>query len=133
MGRKLALSASLLEHFNCVKVNYLTRFGVHIGAYVGPRGFLNEAALTMLALISYISAAVLLVTNLFVREKVLSRLGTLTVAAGIGFNFSGWMIRWIEAGEAEGWRSIGGHRDRCNPVWPPDLRYDRRIRRALPR
>jgi len=58
----------------------------------------------MLALISYISAAVVLVTNLFVREKVLSRLGMLTVATGVCFNFSGWMIRWIEAGEAEGWK-----------------------------
>ena len=72
--------------------------------YVGPRGFLYEGALTMLALISYVSAAVLLVTNLFVKEKVLSRLGTLTVAIGVCFNFSGWMIRWIEAGEAEGWK-----------------------------
>ncbi|HEV8482910.1 MAG TPA: cytochrome c biogenesis protein CcsA, partial [Blastocatellia bacterium] len=72
--------------------------------YVGPRGFLYEGALTMLALISYVSAAVLLVTNLFVKEKVLSRLGTLSVAIGVCFNFSGWMIRWIEAGEAEGWK-----------------------------
>src|SRR6185503_11137224 len=73
-------------------------------ASAGPRGFLYEGAMTMLALISYISAAVILVTNLFVREKVLSRLGMLTVATGVCFNFSGWMIRWIEAGEAEGWK-----------------------------
>ena len=73
--------------------------------YVGPRGFLNEGSLTLLALISYISAAVLLVTNLFVKEKLLSQLGRLTVAIGICFNFSGWMIRWIEAGEAEGWKT----------------------------
>jgi cytochrome c-type biogenesis protein CcsB len=73
-------------------------------ASAGPRGFLYEGAMTMLALISYISAAVVLVTNLFLREKVLSRLGMLTVATGVCFNFSGWMIRWIEAGEAEGWK-----------------------------
>jgi len=79
---------------------------VFIGArlYIGPRGFLYEGALTMLALISYICAAVVLVTNLFVKEKVLSRLGVVSVAMGVCFNFSGWMIRWIEAGDAEGWR-----------------------------
>ena len=41
--------------------------------YVGPRGFLYEGALTLLALVSYISAAVLLVTNLFVKEKLLNQ------------------------------------------------------------
>jgi ABC-type transport system involved in cytochrome c biogenesis permease subunit len=78
-------------------------------AYSGPGAFLNEGALTLLALISYISAAVILVTNIFVKERVLDRLGMLTVAVGVCFNFSGWMIRWIEAGEAEGWkRGING-------------------------
>jgi len=78
-------------------------------AYRGPGAFLNEGALTLLALISYISAAVILVTNIFTKENVLNRLGILTVAMGTCFNFSGWMIRWIEAGEAEGWkRGING-------------------------
>ena len=77
--------------------------------YAGPRGLLYEGALTMLALISYISAAVVLLTNLFVKERVLNRLGTIAVALGVCFNFSGWMIRWMEAGDAEGWkRGING-------------------------
>jgi cytochrome c-type biogenesis protein CcsB len=79
--------------------------------YVGPRGFLYEGALTMLALISYMSASVLLVTNLFVKENILARLGLITVAMGYCFNLSGWMIRWIEAGDAEGWK------DGINGVW----------------
>ncbi len=77
--------------------------------YGGPRGFLSEGSLTMLALAAYLSAAVLLVTNLFVKERVLTRLGIITVAMGVCFNFSGWMIRWIEAGDKEGWkRGING-------------------------
>jgi cytochrome c-type biogenesis protein CcsB len=77
--------------------------------YGGPRGFLSEGSLTMLALVAYISAAVLLVTNLFVKERVLNRLGTITVAMGVCFNFAGWMIRWVEAGDKEGWkRGING-------------------------
>jgi cytochrome c-type biogenesis protein CcsB len=79
--------------------------------YVGPRGFLYEGALTLLALVCYISAAVLTVTNLFVKETVLDRLGLITVVLGYCFNLSGWMMRWIEAGEAEGWK------DGINGVW----------------
>ncbi len=73
--------------------------------YIGPRGFLHEGDLTVLALIAYISAAVILVTNLFVKEKILFRLGLISVGLGVCFNFSGWMIRWIEAGDAEGWKA----------------------------
>ena len=68
-------------------------------------GFLNGNALVMLALISYICAATVLVTNLFVKENVLDRLGLLLVSVGYCFNFSGWMIRWIEAGDKEGWKA----------------------------
>lgn len=79
--------------------------------YVGPRGFLYESALTLLALVAYISAAVILVTNLFVKERVLSRLGIITAGLGYAFNLSGWMIRWMEAGDAEGWK------DGINGAW----------------
>jgi cytochrome c-type biogenesis protein CcsB len=65
----------------------------------------------MLALISYICAAVLLVTNIFVKEKVLDRLSLITVAIGYCFNLSGWMVRWIEAGDKEGWK------EGINGVW----------------
>src|SRR5436190_16564059 len=70
-----------------------------------PVGFLYSDALVMLALISYICAAVLLVTNIFVKENVLNRLGLITVALGYAFNLSGWMIRWVEAGDKEGWKA----------------------------
>ncbi|MEW6129232.1 MAG: cytochrome c biogenesis protein CcsA [Acidobacteriota bacterium] len=70
----------------------------------GPGNFLKEGSLTVLALICYITAATVMVTNLFVKEKVLYKLGLLTLGLGFCFNFSGWMIRWIEAGEAEGWK-----------------------------
>ena len=71
---------------------------------LGPGNFLKEGALTLLALICYMSAAVIAVTNLFVKERVLSRLGLITIAIGYCFNLSGWMIRWVEAGDAEGWK-----------------------------
>jgi len=70
-----------------------------------PIGFIYCDALIMLALISYICAAVLLVTNIFVKENVLARLGLITVAMGYCFNLTGWMVRWIEAGDKEGWKA----------------------------
>src|SRR5205085_7020923 len=59
----------------------------------------------------YISAAVILVTNLFVRENALRKLGLWSTALGVAFNFAGWMMRWIEAGDAEGWK------EGINGVW----------------
>jgi len=76
-----------------------------------PVGFLYGDALVMLALVSYICASVLLVTNIFVKENVLARLGLFTVSAGYFFNLSGWMIRWVEAGDKEGWK------DGINGIW----------------
>ncbi len=71
----------------------------------GQHGFLYESALTMLALISYITGAVVLVTNLFVKDKFLTWLGLIAVQFGYCTNLSGWMVRWIEAGEKEGWQT----------------------------
>lgn len=79
--------------------------------YIGPKGMLYEGALTVLALVSYISASVILVTNLFVRENVLRKLGLWATALGVCFNLAGWMMRWIEAGDAEGWK------EGINGVW----------------
>ncbi len=95
---------------------------VLIGARIkfGQTNFLYEGTLTMLALICYISAAVVAVTNLFVKEKVLSRLSLITIATGYCFNLAGWMMRWVEAGDAEGWK------EGINGVWryfPLDTLY----------
>ncbi|HSF23143.1 MAG TPA: hypothetical protein VLE20_02870, partial [Blastocatellia bacterium] len=85
-----------------------------IGArlYAGrPVAFLYGDALILLALVCYISAAVVLLTNLFVKEQVLDRLGLISVSLGYCFNLSGWMIRWIEAGDKEGWK------EGINGIW----------------
>lgn len=89
-------------------------------AKVGQTGFLNEGALTNLALICYIAASVLLVTNLLIKENILKWLGIGSIMLGYCFNLSGWMIRWIEAGELEGWK------DGINGFWryyPLDTLY----------
>jgi ABC-type transport system involved in cytochrome c biogenesis permease subunit len=110
-GLELSLPEKLVRLWPVVTPIALAAALVLARIYAGPRGFLYEGALTMLALVSYMSAAVIMVTNLFVKEKVLTRLGLLTVAAGYCFNLAGWMMRWVEAGDAEGWK------DGINGVW----------------
>jgi ABC-type transport system involved in cytochrome c biogenesis permease subunit len=93
---------------------------IYARAKVGQTGFLNEGALTNLALICYIAASVLLVTNLLVKENILKWMGLVSIGLGYCFNLSGWMIRWIEAGELEGWK------DGINGFWryyPLDTLY----------
>ena len=77
---------------------------IYCRAKFGPSNFLSEGSLTMLALICYITASVIAVTNLFTKDKLLRDMSLITTALGFIFNFSGWMIRWIEAGDAEGWK-----------------------------
>lgn len=89
-------------------------------AQLGPGRFLYEGTLTILALVCYITASVILLTNLLVKDYLLSRLGLITIGLGFSFNFSGWMIRWIEAGDAEGWK------EGINGIWryyPLDTLY----------
>ena len=86
----------------------------------GPSTFLFEGTLTLLALICYITASVIAVTNLFTKDQVLRSLSLITIGLGYAFNFSGWMIRWIEAGDAEGWK------EGINGIWryyPLDTLY----------
>src|SRR5215475_11645198 len=68
----------------------LAIFFIVIRAKFGQQGFLYEGALTMLALICYTTAAVLLFTNLFVKESLLDKLGLINVALGYSFGLSGW-------------------------------------------
>jgi cytochrome c-type biogenesis protein CcsB len=86
----------------------------------GASNFLYEGTLTMLALICYITASAIAVTNLFTKDNTLRNLSLITIGLGYSFNFSGWMIRWIEAGEAEGWK------EGINGIWryyPLDTLY----------
>src|ERR1051325_7805615 len=102
---ELTLPAKLVGLWPVVAPIALTIAFILTRIYAGrPVGFLYSDALIMLALISYICAAVLLVTNLFVKEDVLDRMGLITASLGCCFNLSGWMIRWVEAGDKEGWK-----------------------------
>src|SRR5262245_3479418 len=65
-----------------------------------------DGTLVVLALLSYIFAAAALVTNFWAPISFLQRLGLWTGSLGFFFNLSGWLVRWVEAGDRENWIRI---------------------------
>jgi cytochrome c-type biogenesis protein CcsB len=69
----------------------------------GPTKFLDDGALIVLALLCYITAAAMHLTNLYAPLTNLHRLGLWTTSLGFFFNLSSWLIRWVAAGDRENW------------------------------
>jgi ABC-type transport system involved in cytochrome c biogenesis permease subunit len=72
---------------------------IKLGASAVPA----DGALVVLALLCYITAAAALMTNFWAPIRFLQRLGLWTASLGFFFNFSGWLIRWVAAGDREDW------------------------------
>jgi len=75
---------------------------IKFGASVTPA----DGTLVVLGLLSYIFAAAALVTNFWAPIGFLQRLGLWTGALGFFFNLSGWLVRWVAAGDRENWIRI---------------------------
>lgn len=92
-------------------INYLPALIPLVAAFVllavrvssGPKGFPNDGALAVLAVLSYLIAAASLLTNLWAPIGFLQRLGMWTLSFGFFFNFSSWLLRWVASGERENW------------------------------
>lgn len=63
--------------------------------------FISDGALMMLALASYILAALFLLTNLYAPSTMAEKIGFIGAALGVFFNFSSWLVRWVGAYEHE--------------------------------
>ncbi len=63
--------------------------------------FISDGGLMMLALASYILAALFLLTNLYAPSSMAERIGFIGAALGVFFNFSSWLVRWVNAYEHE--------------------------------
>lgn len=63
--------------------------------------FINDGALMMLALASYIFAAIFLLMNLYAPSRMAEKIGYFTAVLGVFFNFSSWLVRWVAAYEHE--------------------------------
>jgi cytochrome c-type biogenesis protein CcsB len=68
---------------------------------VGKERFISDGALMMLALASYLTAAVFHLTNLYAPSEMAQRVGLWTATAGVFFNLSSWGVRWVAAHDRE--------------------------------
>jgi cytochrome c-type biogenesis protein CcsB len=63
---------------------------------IGPT-FMSDGALMMIALASYIFAALFQLTNLYAPSEMARKIGLTTAALGVFFNLSSWFVRWVGA------------------------------------
>jgi ABC-type transport system involved in cytochrome c biogenesis permease subunit len=68
---------------------------------LGGERFISDGALMMLALASYLFAAVFYLTNLYAPFRFAERFGMWTAALGVFFNLSSWLVRWVSAYDRE--------------------------------
>jgi cytochrome c-type biogenesis protein CcsB len=85
---------------------------------IGER-FIADSALMMLALASYLMAAIFQLTNLYAPSRMAASAGLWLGALGVFFNFSSWLVRWVAAYEHE----IAVLRQSGNPETPWIFRY----------
>src|SRR6478672_13920161 len=67
----------------------------------GGEKFISDGACMMLALASYLIAAVFYLTNLYAPFRFAERLGLWATTLGVFFNLSSWLVRWITAYDRE--------------------------------
>lgn len=68
---------------------------------MGGDGFISDGALMMLALASYMIAAVFYLTNFYAPFKFAETLGLWAATLGVFFNLSSWLVRWVAAFDRE--------------------------------
>lgn len=82
-------------------------------------GFVSDGAFMMLALASYILAALFQLTNLYAPSSMAEKIGFFGAALGVFFNLSSWLIRWVAAYD----REINIMRESGNQASPWVFRY----------
>lgn len=92
-------------------VNYFPALLPLIGAFLilaarikfGPTAVPSDGALVILAVLFYLIASASQLTNLWAPVPFLQKVGLWTLSLGFMFNFSGWLVRWVAAGDRENW------------------------------
>src|SRR5688500_11269901 len=99
-----------------VEISFSERFGVYVPAIIavvgpillvaarislGPERFISDGALMMLALACYLIAAVFYLTNFYAPFRLAEHLGLWASTAGVFFNLSSWLVRWVAAYDRE--------------------------------
>ena len=68
---------------------------------VGGERFISDGAAMMLALASYLIAAVFFLTDLYAPFPLAKKLGLFAATIGVFFNLSSWLLRWVAAYDRE--------------------------------
>jgi cytochrome c-type biogenesis protein CcsB len=61
------------------------------------QSFISDGALMMIALASYILAALFQLTNLYAPSPMARKIGLWSATLGVFFNLSSWLVRWVGA------------------------------------
>ena len=102
------ISTSTAERSSRNWTSYIPVVLVFVGSFLmlGMRlqigsSFVSDGALMMLALASYILAALFQLTNLYAPSQMSTRIGYWGAALGVFFNLSSWLVRWVNGYERE--------------------------------
>ncbi len=74
---------------------------VFLRLFAGGTNFISDGALMMLALASYLLAAVFYLTNIYAPSSIAQKLGIFGATIGVFFNLSSWLVRWVAAYDRE--------------------------------
>lgn len=83
----------------------------------GGERFISDGALMMLALASYLIAAVFYLTNFYAPFRFAERLGMWAATLGVFFNLSSWLVRWVSAYDRELDIFVGQGRSAADMPW----------------
>ncbi len=72
-------------------------------------GFIDDGALIVMALLCYIIASAMHLTDLFAPMKGLEKIAVWTASLGFFLNLSSWLVRWINMGDREVWKRLTDH------------------------
>lgn len=99
VGGRSSLTGYLPALLPIIGAGLVTAARLRLGASAVP----SDGTLIVLALLSYIIAAAGLVTNFWAPIPFLQRMGVWVGSAGVFFNLSSWLVRWVAAGDRENW------------------------------
>ena len=97
--------------------NYLPAILPIVGAIVmllarrqmGYGNFIDDGALLVLALLCYIVASAMHLTDLFAPMQGLGKVAVWTASIGFFLNLSSWLVRWVNMGDKEAWKRMTDH------------------------
>ena len=84
---------------------------------MGYGNFIDDGALLVIALLCYIFAAAMHLTDLFAPIQGLPKVAVWTASLGFFFNLSSWLVRWVNMGDKEAWTRMTDHEGVYHAWW----------------